>query len=658
MSLAAALSKYEERAFGAEPGLAHDLRYLLLGTDSSSFKFTTRSHNGEDGSRVGGLGVEITVDAGSVQQNQLGYLKEFVQLALVVKQLSLETAATPTAFRPSLQAFYACVGESLLRFQQFLNTLYGSGERQSLVSLRYRLDDWLTSFRHIYWLHLKAKTLPAHEFLSVLHQHSLFGDSLIQQLSAGYYTTAFKPYLRLINSWLLLGVLTETEAVREDFFVKPDETRKDFLYFSELVPSFLRQKTAFRIYQVGKSISFLKLYLDDKQWCNEFYNSTSNEDLTALDDALVLRLYEKVISRLDLLLLESYQAEISYLRKFLLLKQGDLIESVIDNGSALLGEPSSSLSSNQLVTLLQDSIESTSVSRNTPPDVYNRLDARLLNINPASSLGWDLFTLDFKLSPPVDRLISSTYKEYLKVFNFLFKISKLNYQLSKSWKKSHLVDNKLKGSFAHNSYSTSKKWNRKMKIHQRKFDLIRHQFISFISSIYSYISNEILSENYHLFQQNFIPKTNQVYQLKNNKLLPLDLSDIQLFNLDELKLIHDSYILPISKSELFYNLNDEKVPLNRILFQLLVTIERFSHLYTEFQSTLADLLRIKHLIAVDSASELNDYQTMLTEKINKISEKLGSDIVDRFENDLTLLINLLKSSSDQSLKCLGQILEN
>ena len=650
MSLAAALSKYHERAFAAEPGLAHDLRYLLLGTDSSSFRFTNDGKNA--------LGIEITLDVASLQQNQLGYLKEFVQLALVVKRLSLEIAATPAAPRPSLQAFNACVAESLLRFQQFLNTLYSSGQHQSFVSLRYRLEDWLTSFRHIYWLHLKAKTLPAHEFLSVLHQHSLFGDSLIQRLSAGYYTASFKPYLRLINSWLLLGALTENEAVREDFFVKPDETKKDFLYFSELVPSFLRQKTAFRIYQVGKSIHFLKLHLDDKQWCNEFYNSTRKEDFTALDDALVLRLYEKVVARLDLLLLGTYQAEISYLRKFLLLNQGDLIESVIDNGSALLREPSSNLSSNQLVTLLQDSIESTSVSQNTPPDVYNRLDARLLNINPTSSLGWDLFTLDFKLSPPVDRLISSTYKEYLKVFNFLFKISKLNYQLSKSWKKSHLVDNKLKVSFTYNSYFTSKKWSRKMKIYQRKFDLIRHQFISFISSIYSYITNEILSENYHLFQQNFKRKTKQGYLLKSNKLLPLDSSDVQLFNLDELKLIHDSYILPISKSELFYNVNNEKIPLNRILFQLLVTIERFSHLYTEFQSTLADLLRIKHLISIDSASEFDQYQTMLTEKINKISEKLGSDIVDRFENDLTLLINLLKTSNDQSLKCLGQILEN
>lgn len=667
MPLAAALSKYNDPAFMSEPSLALDLKYLLLGTDSSSFRFANAA---AAAAASYSLRVDIVLDVSILHQNQLGYLREFVQLALLVKRLSLETSpsssssssatvsAATQAPRPSLLAFNACVAESLLSFQQSVNNLYNTHELKHLAALRYHLDDWFTTFRHIYWLYLQSKTQSSHEFLSTLHQQSLVGDSFLQQISLHYYVSSFKPYLKIINNWLLLGSLTENESTREDFFIKHDESRKDFVFFPELTPSFIKPKTSLRIYQIGKTISFLKLYLNDKQWCNDYYNHTSKDSLAVLDDSVIAGLYETVISRLDLLLLDSYQSEIKYLEKFLLLGQGDLIQAIVENGSLLLNEPSSNLSSNQLVTLLQDSIEATSVSQNLGPDVYNRLDARLLNINPASSLGWDLFTLDFKLSPPVEHLILPTYKEYLKVFNFLFKISKLNYQLSKSWKNSHLVDNRLKMNYKQARYPSSRKWNRKMKIYQRKFDLIRHQFISFISSIYSYITNEILSENYYVFCQNFSQDFSKGYDLKNNKLLPLNSNEIKLYNLDELKSIHQNYIFTISKSKLFHNANDTKIPLSRILYQLFLIIEKFSQLYAEFQSTVADLLRIKQLILLEPASDLEQYQTTLIEKIDKIFDKLGSDIVDHFENDLTLLINLLKASNDQSLKCLGQILEN
>lgn len=655
MSLATALvsSSHSNAAFLLEKDIIVDLKYLLLGTDSNSFRFNTISTT-----PTSSLRVDIILDLSTILPNQIGYLKEFIQLALVIKKLSIvssspkTTTTTTNTTRPSLQAFYTCISESLLNFQSFLNGLYNTHSLKNLASLRYYLDDSFTSFRHIYWLYLKSTTLNSYEFLSLLHQYTLFGDTLIKEISLDYFQKSYKPYRLIIKDWLLLGNLNEYDSIIEDLFIKLKDNNS--IYLQDHIPSFISPEIGFKIYQIGKSINFLKLYMNDKIWCNDFNNSHSHLLSTYLDPTSIESLYDIVINRLDSLLLNQYLSEISYLNKFLLLSQGDLIYSIINNGCSILDEPASNLSSTQLITLLQDSIEYSSISKNYDPSIYNRLDARLLNINSASTLGWDLFTLDFKLSNQMKYLISSTYKEYLRIFNFLFKILKLKNNLSKSWKNSHSIDYKFKSISSHNKTKTTKKINS----YQRKFDLIRHQFISFVDCIFSYISNEILSVNYTNFQNKFHPQNEKSYNLVNNKLAPFTLKNNKAFNLDDLKEIHNDYILSISRSEMFYNEKASEMPLSRILYQLLLIIEAFVKLSTEFQSSIDDLSRIQKLIKLDPTSDLHQYQSIILTKIEKLFSKLGTDIVDLFENDLTLFIKILKSSNDESIQCLGLILES
>ncbi|KAG0681707.1 Microtubule-nucleating Tub4p (gamma-tubulin) complex component [Pichia californica] len=671
MSLAAALTRYEHEqqkqhnlsALVSESTIVSDLKYLLLGTGSSSFRFSS------DKSSSSSLRVEITLDTDSLLPNQIGYLKDFIQLALIIKKLSIISSNNTNinnnqqVNRSSLIAFHSCISESLLNFQCFLNDLYNNNNNNNinhLSSLKYHLDDWFVSFRHIYWLHLKSLSLKPYDFLSLLYQYTLFGDSVIKNLSLKYFNSCFNPYYNIIFNWSLLGILNENDSLNESFFIKLNENKNDFSFILNYIPSFINQNIAFKIYHIGKSINYLKHHLNDKLWCNNFYSQQQYQHLDIINDEnnnkIILNLYNIIITHLNSLLLKDYKSEISNLNNFLLLNQGDLIHSIISTGSLILNQPSENLSSNQLITLLQDSIDSTSISKNYSFKIYNRLDARLLNLNlnSNSSLGWDLFTLDFKIIDSINYLISSTYKEYLKIFNFLFKILKLKYQLSESWKKSRLLTiNKLKLN------SKSKiNLNLKIKSHQRKFELIRHQFTSFIDSIYFYISNEILLINYNNFEKKFKSNFDKLYNLENNKLLPFNLKKDSLFNLDDLKLIHDNYIYSISKSELFYNFDNSKIPINRILYQLILIIDKFIQLQSEFQSTLIDLLKIEELKILDSNSELDQYKSFLFDKINKIFGKLGTIIVDPYENDLTLFIRLLKSTNNESLKCLGQILEN
>ncbi|MEC4630699.1 Spc97/Spc98 family protein, partial [Bacillus safensis] len=62
-------------------------------------------------------------------------------------------------------------------------------------------------------------------------------------------------------------------------------------------------------------------------------------------------------------------------------------------------------------------------------DVLRRLDARMLELSHGE-IGWDCFTLEYKIDAPVDVVITpwgST--QYLKVFNFLWRVKRVEFAL-------------------------------------------------------------------------------------------------------------------------------------------------------------------------------------------------------------------------------------
>lgn len=574
-----------------------DVRYLLIGNDSPSFTFASPLES-------------LTVNIHTHETSPL--LNDVLQLSLIVKKLSI--ISNPSSTNPSLSdiniAFLSSVHSTILDFHQFINDFYINNSNPSFIQLNSNLLNWYTIFRHIYYLYLKSNILKNHEFLSLLYDYSLVGDSIIKDLSTNYFNSLLYPYNKLINDWLFKGELANTES-----FIS-----ESFTFDKSLIPSFITHSNAFKIYQIGKSIHYLKNYLKDYEWCNKFYIEHKNDSLIDLN---IDRLYEVSISHLDALILDDFESEINYLHKFLLFNQGDLINTILQNGSKILSLNSNQLSSNQLISLVQESIDSSSVSKNYSPTVYNRIDARLLNINLSQSTGYNLFTLDFKVKPHITFLISSHYKEYLRVFNFLFKLLNLKDKLSKSWKSRKSI--KLKQYLSY----------------QRKFDLIRHQFISFLNSIYSFIENELIN-NLNKFNSF---NSSRSLNLENNKLLPFNSKVPKLFNIDGLIEIHSSYISSISRSELFTNFS---------LFQLILVIEKFVNLSTEFEISMNDLDHLNVLSL--STEDLEKYNLLLSKKIKSISSNLNIQIVNSFENNMTNFINSLKASTNKNLNYLSQIL--
>lgn len=64
------------------------------------------------------------------------------------------------------------------------------------------------------------------------------------------------------------------------------------------------------------------------------------------------------------------------------------------------------------------------------PEFINRLDVKLLEQNPGDQ-GWDVFSLDYAVEEPINTILTPVIiTGYLKIFNFLWKLKRVEHTLS------------------------------------------------------------------------------------------------------------------------------------------------------------------------------------------------------------------------------------
>ena len=100
--------------------------------------------------------------------------------------------------------------------------------------------------------------------------------------------------------------------------------------------------------------------------------------------------------------------------------------------SPSLSRPANALYRHNLTATLESALRSSN-AQNDPPDVLRRLDARMLEYSHGE-IGWDVFTLEYKVDAPIDTVLDSgAMVKYLKLFNHLWKIKRIESTLSKGW---------------------------------------------------------------------------------------------------------------------------------------------------------------------------------------------------------------------------------
>lgn len=102
--------------------------------------------------------------------------------------------------------------------------------------------------------------------------------------------------------------------------------------------------------------------------------------------------------------------------------------------SPSLGRPANTLLRHNLTSNLENSIRGSS-SNDDHPDVLHRLDARMLDFEHGE-IGWDVFTLEYKIDPPVDVVLDENSMHiYTKLFTHLWKIKRCEHTLNDAWRK-------------------------------------------------------------------------------------------------------------------------------------------------------------------------------------------------------------------------------
>ncbi|KAF7596431.1 Microtubule-nucleating Tub4p (gamma-tubulin) complex component [Aspergillus hancockii] len=259
-----------------------------------------------------------------------------------------------------------------------------------------------------------------------------------------------RPFYDMLRLWIYDGELSD--PYKEFFVVEPElspstDPRRiatsvwedKYKLDDDMVPSIITQDFAKKVFLIGKSLNFIRYGCGDSGWVEAYSKETSKElryGDTATLETSIDEAYKTTMARLIYLMDEKFKLfdHLRALKKYLLLGQGDFIALLMESLASNLDRPANSQYRHTLTAQLEHAIRASNAQYDSP-DVLRRLDARMLELSHGE-IGWDCFTLEYKIDAPVDVVITpwgST--QYLKVFNFLWRVKRVEFALGSTWRR-------------------------------------------------------------------------------------------------------------------------------------------------------------------------------------------------------------------------------
>lgn len=292
-----------------------------------------------------------------------------------------------------------------------------------------------------------TKGLKGGELISVIHGYaSNHGDPFVHTFAERLLASITKPFYNMLRAWIYDG---ELEDPYLEFFVYENQDHEDsgatsvwehkYQFKQSMVPSIMNEEFANRVFLIGKSLNFIRYGCGDSAWVENYSKDASKElrygdtaDLSSsIDEA-----YKTVMARL-LSLMETKFAlftHLTALKKYLLLGQGDFIAVLMESLATNLDRPANSQYRHTLTAQLEHAIQHSNANHDKE-DVKRRLDARMLELSHGE-IGWDVFTLEYRIDSPLDVIVTPwASKQYLKIFNFLWRVKRVEFALGVTWRR-------------------------------------------------------------------------------------------------------------------------------------------------------------------------------------------------------------------------------
>ncbi|EPS39763.1 hypothetical protein H072_6436 [Dactylellina haptotyla CBS 200.50] len=293
------------------------------------------------------------------------------------------------------------------------------------------------------------------QLISIIHGFSTsHGDPFVFNFAKRLLASVTRPFYDLLRRWVYDGELTDPyleffviEQSEEAIAEASNERRghassvwqDKYKLDDEMVPTIMTSEFANKVFLIGKSLNFIRYGCDDSEWVEKYSKTTSKElshdDYASLEQQID-EAYKTTMARLMHLMNKKFNLfdHLCALKKFLLLGQGDFIALLMESLSSNLDRPANTLYRHNLTAQLEHAIRGSNAQYESQ-EVLRRLDARMLELSHGE-IGWDVFTLEYKIDPPVDVVVTPYgSREYLKVFNFLWRIKRVEFALGSAWKK-------------------------------------------------------------------------------------------------------------------------------------------------------------------------------------------------------------------------------
>ncbi|KAI9881450.1 MAG: Microtubule-nucleating Tub4p (gamma-tubulin) complex component [Pleopsidium flavum] len=301
----------------------------------------------------------------------------------------------------------------------------------------------------------ESKTRRGGQLISMIHGFSSsHGDPFVGAFAERLLSSVTRPFYDMLRQWIYDGELSDPY---HEFFVIEQDARANgevndprriaatsvwedkYKLDDDMIPSIITQHFAKKVFLIGKSLNFIRYGCGDSAWV-EAYSKEASKELrygdTATLETSIDEAYKTTMARLIHLMDYKFKLfeHLRALKKYILLGQGDFIALLMESLASNLDRPANSQYRHTLTAQLEHAIRASNAQYDSP-DVLRRLDARLLELSHGD-IGWDLFTLEYKIDAPVDVVITPwATTQYLKVFNFLWRVKRVEFALGSTWRR-------------------------------------------------------------------------------------------------------------------------------------------------------------------------------------------------------------------------------
>ncbi|KAI4258648.1 MAG: hypothetical protein L6R42_004975, partial [Xanthoria sp. 1 TBL-2021] len=356
----------------------------------------------------------------------------------------------------------------------------------------------------------EAKSRKGGQLITMIHSFSSsHGDPFVAAFAERMLMKVTRPFYDMLRQWIYNGELSDPY---HEFFVHEPSPHHDgsgpidprrapatsvwegkYKMEENMIPSIITEEFARKVFLIGKSLNFIRYSCGDSTWVGAYCKDASRElhyGDTATLETSIDKAYKTTMARLIDLMDNKFQLfeHLRALKKYLLLGQGDFIALLMESLASNLDRPAGSQQRHTLTAQLEYAIRGSNAQYDSP-EVLRRLDARLLDLSHGET-GWDVFTLEYKVDAPVDVVITAwASKEYLVVFNFLWRIKRVEFALGSTWRRCMTG---ARGVLATIDDSQSKDWK-----HAR---CCIAEMIHFVNQLQYYILFEVIEASWDQLQ--------------------------------------------------------------------------------------------------------------------------------------------------------------